>query len=527
MNWISKTKHRLKRISGISLLVKLYPIGFDFAVSMLVAAAVEQALNGAVNRVAYLGLITIALLVFAKATNTIICVRFQKYVTEIKHSCKMALYREYMSNPLYILYETEHGDTLEKISNDFDTFTSQYTEKYPAMLAALIGAVVYFGFICFQDWLIALTLLLISLLQIMPPLIVRKFLQVNYDNCRNIEAKLTDWIVGGYEGLLTIKLYQLNGWWLQKLKKIHQRYFKIGTRSELTATFDRMLSQTVEYILKYGTYGIVGLYVLFGYSILDAGIKAISLSSKFFASVKEFFTVIENRAVAATAEKRIAKLLSDSSVSDSEIRDAAVELKDVSFGYGEQAIIQNCNIRLDSNRLYLIKGANGAGKSTLLKLIAGVIRCDSGRVTIDQSDTASLSPAVYPDKLFYLIQEDPNYDFSAYDLFRMAAPDHFQDALQLAQEFRINDEVIKTVNIKDLSGGEKKKIFLSLALALHPMLLLLDEPTNSLDQAAVQTLIQLLRAYKGTVMIVTHEHCFDLIADQYLVLSNGGVKIER
>ena len=123
MNWISKTKHRLKRISGISLLVELYPIGFDFAVSMLVAAAVEQALNGAVNRVAYLGLITIALLVFAKATNTIICVRFQKYVTEIKHSCKMALYREYMSNPLYILYETEHGDTLEKISNDFDTFT--------------------------------------------------------------------------------------------------------------------------------------------------------------------------------------------------------------------------------------------------------------------------------------------------------------------------------------------------------------------------------------------------------------------
>ncbi len=527
MNWICRTKRRLKKTAFLSLLVKLYPIGFDFAVSMLVAAVVEQALDGAVGRVAFLGIITIALLAFGKATNTVIGVKFQNHVAEVKHSCKMELYREYMDSPLDVLYGKEHGDTLEKLHDDFDTFTSQYAEKYPAMLASLMGIAAYFGFLCVQDWLIAATLLAISLIQIVPPLIVRKFLQVNYDDCRKIEAKLTDWIVGGYDGLLTIKLYQLRGWWLQKLKGIHQKYFKIGTRSELTSTFDRMLSQTVEYILKYGTYGIVGLYVLFQYSALDAGIQAIALSAQFFASVKEFFTVIENRALAATAERRIAKLLPGSRASDSEIREASVELKNVSFGYGGQTVIRNFNIKFGSNQISLIKGANGTGKSTLLKLIAGLVRCDSGQITTGEADTAALPSTAYPEKLFYLTQEDPSYDFPASELFRMAAPDHFEEALRLAREFRMEDTAVKTVKIRDLSGGEKKKAFLSLAFAIHPAFLLLDEPTNSLDQAAVQTVVKLLQTYKGTVLIVTHENCFDAVADQCLLMEKGGSLVER
>ena len=106
-------------------------------------------------------------------------------------------------------------------------------------------------------------------------------------------------------------------------------------------------------------------------------------------------------------------------------------------------------------------------------------------------------------------------------------PGHFEEALRLAREFRMEDAAVKTVKIRDLSGGEKKKAFLSLAFAIHPALLLLDEPTNSLDQAAIQTMVRLLQAYKGTVLIVTHENCFDAVADQCLFLSDGGVRIER
>ena len=109
----------------------------------------------------------------------------------------------------------------------------------------------------------------------------------------------------------------------------------------------------------------------------------------------------------------------------------------------------------------------------------------------------------------------------------MAAPDHFEEALRLAREFRMEDAAVKTVKIRDLSGGEKKKAFLSLAFAIHPAFLLLDEPTNSLDQAAVQTVVKLLQTYKGTVLIVTHENCFDAVADQCLFLSDGDVRIER
>lgn len=527
MNWICRTKRRLKKTAFLSLLVKLYPIGFDLAISMLVAAAVENALEGAISRVAYLGIIAIALLVFVKATNTSISVKFQKYVTEMKHSCKMELYHEYMSNPLFVLYQTGHGSTIENLNDDFDSYIQRYTEYYPSMLASVVGAVTYFLFLVGQSWLIAVTLLAISLLQVLPPLIIKRFLQTNYDNCRNIEAKITDFTLSGYQGFLTIKSYHLQEWWIEKLKKLHKEYLRIGSKSEITSALDDMITNTVDNILKYGTYGIIGLFALFQLAALEVGIQAITLSSYFYQAVKGIFTPVENLAVSKMAQKRISAILPESDSPGSPLGDADLHFENVSFEYAGNSILNGLNFTLHRHEITLIKGPNGIGKSTLLKLIAGLIRCDSGKITIDQAEMAALPPAAYPEKLFYLTQEDPNYDFPASELFQMSAPGHLVETLRLAKEFRMEDTAVKTVKIRDLSGGEKKKAFLSLAFAIHPAFLLLDEPTNSLDQAAVQTVVKLLQTYKGTVLIVTHENCFDAVADQCLLMEKGGSLVER
>lgn len=73
---------------------------------------------------------------------------------------------------------------------------------------------VYFGYIGLKNIWISIILLCISLIQIIPPLIVKRFLQANYEDCRKIEAEETNYIVSGYLGFTTIKIYQLSEWWL-------------------------------------------------------------------------------------------------------------------------------------------------------------------------------------------------------------------------------------------------------------------------------------------------------------------------
>ena len=80
--------------------------------------------------------------------------------------------------------------------------------------------IVYAVYLALKSPIIAITLCIIAILQIIPPIVVKKYMQVNYDNNRKIEAEITDYIIEGYRGFLTIKLYGLSKWWIEQLNMI-------------------------------------------------------------------------------------------------------------------------------------------------------------------------------------------------------------------------------------------------------------------------------------------------------------------
>ena len=166
---------------------------------------------------------------------------------------------------------------------------------------------------------------------------------------------------------------------------------------------------------------------------------------------------------------------------------------------------------------------NGAGKSTLLKLTVGLLRADEGDVRVGGAVPETISADSFPHGLFYLPQEDAALAVCPREFYGMVCGADVSAVMQLARAFGLDDAQLDGTNINTLSGGERKKVFLALALAAEPTILLMDEPTNSLDAASKTLLLSELKKRRGLSLIVTHDSIFDDVCDRVNFAERGTV----
>ncbi len=175
------------------------------------------------------------------------------------------------------------------------------------------------------------------------------------------------------------------------------------------------------------------------------------------------------------------------------------------------------------NKVYKITGVNGCGKSTLLKLLAGLLACQGGEINTAKAAGAGGDSIDY---LLYLPQDDYSFSISPQELFKMAIPEKIETALELAKNFGLTDKQIEETLLSDLSGGERKKVYLSFAFAVDPVYLLLDEPTNSLDQEGRKILTEHIKNRKNATIVVSHSNEMDDAIDYSLILNEGNITYE-
>lgn len=250
--------------------------------------------------------------------------------------------------------------------------------------------------------------------------------------------------------------------------------------------------------------------------------QAISLSGGLFAAVKTVFSSIPNFAVEKVAEKRLSQWFFERNQTAVPSNNAQIDLVNVTQFFAEKEILK-VTISFASHRVCVIKGSNGIGKSTVFKLIVGLLPCEYGSLTVGNVNPTNFCDCVFPKTLFYLPQEDVAFDFTPYILCKMIDGELLPAFLEVSKRFNLTDKQINETKISDLSGGERKKVFLALAFAINPKILLLDEPTNSLDEAGKMTLVSLLQRRDNGTLIITHDQLFDSIADCFYRISNGGI----
>jgi len=194
-----------------------------------------------------------------------------------------------------------------------------------------------------------------------------------------------------------------------------------------------------------------------------------------------------------------------------------IDLLDVSVSYGDDVILHDVEWRIAPGERTGILGINGAGKSTLLKLIDGSLEPTSGRVkrgktvvvaTLDQQ-LGDLSAVAHQRVSAVIAEKRTTYVTGGKEL----TPG------QLLERMGFTSAQLSTP-VKDLSGGQKRRLQLLLILLDEPNVLIMDEPTNDMDTDMLAAIEDLLDSWPGTLVVVSHDrYLLERVTDnQYAIL---------
>ena len=216
-----------------------------------------------------------------------------------------------------------------------------------------------------------------------------------------------------------------------------------------------------------------------------------------------------------------------------------IEFENISLSYGNRLILDNINFKINQSEIFGMLGPNGVGKSTIFNLITGLINPNKGKIKIDGEEVNDY-PIYLRAKKFKIgyVPQDGGYfsDLSLLDNLK-AISEIVIENKNLRQE-KINYlmskfelENIQDVKCKFLSGGQKKKLVIALALLGDPKILLLDECFAALDVLTIKMLqeiiVNLQQENQITVCICDHQ-ARDLLScvDKAMILNNGKIIAE-
>ncbi|MBU1695411.1 MAG: ABC transporter ATP-binding protein [Candidatus Kerfeldbacteria bacterium] len=192
-----------------------------------------------------------------------------------------------------------------------------------------------------------------------------------------------------------------------------------------------------------------------------------------------------------------------------------IELKNVSYAYVQNYnVLDGVNFRLYQEDFLGLIGPNGGGKTTLLKVILGLLKPDSGEITV-----LGTTPKGARDNIGYVPQYakiDLDYPIDAFQVVLMGLLGNkrllsrYSDKDKKRAEAALKEvgmAQFKNRQIGELSGGQRQRILIARALVRDPKLLILDEPTSSVDPASEENFFKLLEQInkKAAIIIVSHD----------------------
>lgn len=209
-----------------------------------------------------------------------------------------------------------------------------------------------------------------------------------------------------------------------------------------------------------------------------------------------------------------------------------IAVENLSFTYrkSKRAVLRDFSLSLEPGRVYGLLGKNGAGKSTLLYLMSGLLTPRNGRVVYHDTDVRRRLPVTLQD--MFLVPEEfelPPVSLVSYVELNSPFYPRFskEDMIRNLHYFDMDIDI----NLGALSMGQKKKVFMSFALATNTSLLLMDEPTNGLDIPGKSQFRKFMASGMSddkTVVISTHQvRDIDKVLDHVLIMDDSRVLLDE
>jgi len=215
-----------------------------------------------------------------------------------------------------------------------------------------------------------------------------------------------------------------------------------------------------------------------------------------------------------------------------------IEVDSVFFRYHQEWVLQDVSFQVRKGEFIGVIGPNGSGKTTLLKILYRLLSPQQGEVLFDHLSLKKMSRREIAKKIAVVAQETyPAFPFRAIEMVLMGRSPYlghlmFESPkdLEIAKKAMEWTEIlpISQRSIDELSGGERKRVFIARALAQEPEMILLDEPTSNLDihhQVEFLDLVLSLNREKGlTILMASHDlNLASEYCDRLIFLQNGKI----
>ena len=208
-----------------------------------------------------------------------------------------------------------------------------------------------------------------------------------------------------------------------------------------------------------------------------------------------------------------------------------IQIKDINFRYpgSKNQVFKDFSLNLKENNIYGLLGKNGTGKSTLLYLISGMLRQQSGTILVDGISAQNRRADIL--KEIFIVPEEfelPSVSLSTYVKINKGFYPYFS---QEVLESCLKDfELPTSLKMNELSMGQKKKVFMSYALATGTQFLLMDEPTNGLDipsKSQFRKVIANNMSEERTLIISTHQvHDIESLLDHIIIMNQSQLLLD-
>lgn len=209
-----------------------------------------------------------------------------------------------------------------------------------------------------------------------------------------------------------------------------------------------------------------------------------------------------------------------------------IRIENLNKSYKSLQALKDVNLQVNKGELFAFLGPNGAGKTTTIRILTGLTRPGSGRVTLNGFDVTN--PGIESRSQCGLVPQSINLDqelcvFENLDihgrLFRMNKHKRTRKIEELLEYIEMGDQ--KKTLVKNLSGGMKRRVMMARALLHSPAILFLDEPTVGLDagmRRKIWALIKKIQQHGTTIFLTTHyiEEA-EMLADRVAFLDRGSI----
>lgn len=489
----------------------------------------------------WIGIMTLFGVVYSFARWQGHSVDFTGKLADISHSLRLKLGLKLRGMPLEKLYKYRTGELNAVFSSGVEESVLHFGVVTSLMMQVLVVPAVIITVTFFQDWRLALIMLLILPLGIPVYRWKRRSSAEEKKDVSDAHAAAESDIVEYTQGLFVLRSVNQTGKRSERLQKSFKILRDVQKKGQTKGVLPSVvIAALVQAALLAVT--AAGLYFIAGGTLTLPVLAALLvIMSRFIEPLEIFASVASVIDIMNTAFQKIKAVLAveelNVTAAEKEPSGSSVDFEDVEFAYSGESTkaLNGVSFHLPSCSLTAIVGPSGSGKTTITKMLMRFADPAKGTIRIGGADIRSMTQTELMKNISVVFQDVYLFDDTVLNNIRMGRPDATDDEVRLAAEAAYCDEFITRLpegyntEIGDiggnLSGGERQRISIARAILKDAPIVILDEPTAALDtesETAVQGAIDSL-VKDRTVIVIAHRLSTIAGADTILVVDDGKV----